>query len=81
MNSTELKNILDSLEINKRTKIEYIPPSKINDLLNEIVTELSDDFETNSWSVDFWIPFKYNEKEFTFSGSWYYGNYSIRRES
>lgn len=66
------------------TKIDlgYVQPSKIKELLEELPEEICelhawDDFETNGWDVDFWFYFKYNGVNLMFTGSWYYGNYSI----
>lgn len=40
-----------------------------------------EEFDTNGWSVDFWITYsnpKYNF-DLMLSGSWYYGNYQISK--
>lgn len=83
--SENLKEHLDKLvsdDTYLKIALGYIPPEQLKLLLNEISgTDLIhwEEFETNGWDHDFWIYFKYKESKLLFSGSWYYGNYSISK--
>ena len=81
MTKEELQKELDEIiQGNKHTiKLDYFVPNKLDNLLKEIGSSinLANDLETNGWDYDFWLPFKYEGTNFTFAGSWYYGDYSI----
>jgi len=38
---------------------------------------LTDEFETNGWQYDYWMPCIFNGKRFILEGSGYYGNGSV----
>lgn len=79
----ELKEHLDKLlsdEIYLCIELGYITPSSVKGLLKTIEgvsLKKWRNFDTNGWDLDFWFTFGYNNAEFTFSGSWYYGGYKI----
>jgi len=73
----ETKILIQSvLDGNKDSvKIDYTPPNEVIKYLEKCGFELKYDWDTNGWSVDFWLYFYKGEEEFMFSGSWYYGDY------
>jgi hypothetical protein len=81
MTKEDLQKELDEIvQGNKHIiKLGYFVPSELDKLLKEIDRniDLSADLETNGWDYDFWLTFKYQGTDFTFAGSWYYGDYSI----
>lgn len=59
-------------------KVHYLPIINYVEAFEDI-GDYDDDFETNGWSVDFWIHFTLNNNKYTLSGSWYYGEYKITK--
>ena len=74
-----LDDIIDGSQYN--IKLGYFVPSELEKMLKEIDNsiDLTDRIETNGWDLDFWVSFRYKQKQFTFAGSWYYGGYEIYR--
>lgn len=86
LTSKELQSHLEKLLSDDsyiKIKLEYICPADLEKLLREIDSNIefvADEIETNSWDVDFWMPFKYNGNALSFTGSWFYGGYNITKE-
>lgn len=76
----EIKKLLTG-EI-EQVEIDTIPPSKLGDLIEEyggIV--LNDDFDTNGWDYDYWLPFTYNGVRYTIFGGGYYGGVKVYKDT
>ena len=84
MTKEELQKELDEIvDGNKQDiKLDYFVPNKLDKLLKEIDSSinLTENLETNGWDHDFWLTFEYRDINFTFAGSWYYGNYAIYKD-
>jgi len=81
MTKEELQSQLDEIiQGNKHTiKLDYFVPNKLEKLLKQIddSIKLTENMDMSGWDYDFWLPFKYRNTNFTFAGSWYYGDYTI----
>lgn len=57
-------------------KFDCLYPNIVISYLEELGAKinLGDCMETNSWQMDYWIRFKYDDKRFIIRGSGYYGN-------
>ena len=79
-NMTEyVKKQLKVLETENTIKVDYRPVNDYVNAFQELGT-YDEDWETNGWEVDFWIYFEVNGTKYRFSGSWYYGGYTISKE-
>lgn len=48
-------------------------PSLVEEIIKGVGGEILDDFDTNGWQYDYWIPFMLNGKRYTVEGTGYYG--------
>lgn len=77
-----IQNACEELETSERNcvKVPYIVMADYVEVFEEL-GGWDDCFDTNSGSCDFWIYFFINERKYCLSGSWFYGEYTISRES
>lgn len=80
MDYNKLRTILNTLKVNYSIRIEYMSPHELDTILKVLNSKLElETLTKDDISNTFSIKFNYEKKEYTFSGSWFFGNYSIFR--
>jgi len=72
----ELQELIDK----KRDKFQ-VPMMALDKLEETFGVEVhNEEYDSNGWQVDFWLPVTFNNIRLTLSGSLWYGNFCFIRE-
>jgi hypothetical protein len=69
-----------ALEKNEEWSHDNISPSVIVEYFESLGFE-KDDMDSNGWDYDFWIYMHKGDEKITITGSGYYGNIEVNRET
>lgn len=74
----QIKRVLDTGKPWEDEHLHHPVEAIVNAILSiPGIEEKEDGFETNGWQWDWWHRFKYKGKEYTLSGSGYYGGHAF----
>ena len=82
---TETHNRLQSVLSDNKQKVNFndltVSADELVDTLKSAGAEVDlSEMENNGWQMDFWIPVKYENKEFTINGGGYYRTLEFYKE-